>query len=62
MRREGLRPKNNWECNNPIYDIERYRKHYFYSDFDELKSKFETMPDDESEESNFIPHKVAVRM
>jgi hypothetical protein len=41
MRREGLRTKNNWENTNAEYNIERYRKHYFYSDFDYLKSKFE---------------------
>ena len=58
MRREGLRSKNNWEVNNPKYDIERYRKHYFYSDFEFLKSKFEK----NSEENDFIPHKVAVRI
>lgn len=41
MRREGLRPKNNWGKNNPEYNVERYRKHYFYSDFDYLKTKFQ---------------------
>jgi len=62
MRREGLRTKNNWENNNPKYDVERYRKHYFYSDFDDLKTKFENIRDPNSDESDFIPHKVAERI
>lgn len=66
MRREGLRPKNCWENLNPKYDIDRYKKHYFYSDFEYLKKKFEVAnfcPEDEDEEyCNFIPHKVAVRI
>lgn len=61
MRREGLRTKNNWENNNPPYDIERYRKHYFYSDFDDLKAKFENMKA-ESNQTDFIPHHVALRV
>jgi hypothetical protein len=61
MRREGLRPRCNWECNNPEYNIERYRKHYFYSDFDDLKKKFEKH-DKDSSESDFIPHTVAIRI
>lgn len=36
-----MRPKNNWGKNNPEYNVERYRKHYFYSDFDYLKTKFQ---------------------
>jgi len=43
MRREALRAKNSWEFPNPEYDIDRYRKHYFYTDFDEMKKKFENI-------------------
>ncbi len=43
MRRESLRKNKNgvvWEVCPPVYDIERYRQHYFDNDFDELKKKF----------------------
>lgn len=65
MRREGLRPKNNWERTNPPYDIERYRKHYFHSDFDYLKEKFENqecLDQEDKQFSDYIPHKQALRI
>lgn len=99
MRRDALgrRNKGGWDYPNPSYDVERYRKHYFYTDFDFLKTKFVnqcyttkafepqgTRPgegncaidpdksvDDKSvgegqptdhEYSDFVPHKVAVRI
>jgi len=65
MRREALRPKNCWEHPNPEYDIERYKKHYFYSDFEELRGKFKAAgarDDEDSQVDAFIPHKVASRI
>lgn len=52
MRREGLRPKNRWENPNPEYKIDRYRKHYFYSDFDQLKARFENVKCEEEDHEN----------
>lgn len=35
MRREAIRA--DWDIPNPTYDIERYRRHYFRTDFNDLK-------------------------
>jgi hypothetical protein len=59
MRREAIRAKNCWEFPNPEYNIERYRKHYFYTDFDILKRKFESISDGSPK---FIPYKEAIRI
>lgn len=50
MRREALRTKNNWEAIDETYDVEKYRKHYFYTDFDYLKRKFEGPPTENATE------------
>lgn len=34
-RREAIR--SDWDIVNPVYDVERYRKHYFRTDFNDLK-------------------------
>ena len=36
VRREAIR--YNWDIQNPKYDIELYRQHYFRNDFDEIKT------------------------
>lgn len=35
QRREAIRYF--WEKENPVYDVNRYKDHYFYNDFDDLK-------------------------
>ena len=42
LGRAGRKTKGQWDRPNPAYDVERYRKHYFYADFDYLKEKFQT--------------------
>jgi len=59
MRREALRAKRCWEFPNPDYSIDRYKKHYFYTDFDILKEKLKNLNDDHSK---FIPFKEALRI
>ena len=71
QRREALR--YNWENPHPDYDIEKYRKHYFMNDFDNIKKKIEQNlnehkgPDAKDEYGrkpigDFVPHKIANRM
>lgn len=38
QRRESLR--HNWDIVPAPYDVERYRQHYFYNEFDLYKKKF----------------------
>jgi hypothetical protein len=72
MRRESLRTGKNgvtWEVCPSVYDVERYRQHYFENDFDELKAKFientdgaasEKDEEDKAAIGDFIPYEKAV--
>jgi hypothetical protein len=59
IREEAKRAKNKWDYPHPEYSIERYKKHYFYTNFDDLKEKFKTMSEGSS---NFIPYREALRI
>jgi hypothetical protein len=64
--------KQKWP-QQPKYDIDMYRDHYFFHDFDELKRRFEMSLGESNEErragkysrtenTDFIPYKVACRI
>ena len=64
--------QHGWPKQAP-YDIERYRSHYFWNDFEDLKVRFKennaafdhnTMIDDHGRKvySEFVPYKTAVRL
>jgi hypothetical protein len=69
MRREALRKDRaspTWEVCPPVYDVERYRQHYFENDFDELKEKFtmnteaEAGHKDSTTIGDFVPYEKAI--
>jgi hypothetical protein len=37
VRRDAATDRYNWDIQNPPYDINRYKKHYFRNDFEDIK-------------------------